>query len=164
MASKIEMLEGVVSHVSRGTKVHGSIQTSAITGKTSGSMSSGNVYAFRVNGRPVEFLTSDAVSLADGDTVRVAGTVKKGHLVCYALKNFNTQAEHNNCIWGLETLGYFIMLSGIPAIVVVIGLVLVPLGVALIIGERRKKKCIAMVAKGVTSQTRPQASGDGSPA
>lgn len=141
----IEILEGVVSHASRGASVYGDISTSGITGKTSGSISSANVYSFRVNGRPVEFKTQDALSMADGDTVSVAGVVKNGHLHCYALRNLNTQAEHNNYHSMTEFFGYAAIMFGILTLIIVVGFVMIFLGVLIVRGERRKKKCIEMV-------------------
>lgn len=147
MAASIEIVEGIASHVSRGASVHGDISTSGITGKTSGSISSANVYTFRVNGRPVEFKTQDALSLADGDAVCVAGIVKKGHLHCHALKNLNTHAEHTNYHSMTELLGYAVILFGVLTLIILAGFVMLPLGVLIVQGERRKKKCIEMVAK-----------------
>lgn len=146
MAASIEIVEGIASHVSRGANVHGHISTSGITGKTSGSISSANVYTFRVNGRPVEFNTQDALSLADGDAVCVAGIVKKGHLHCHALKNLNTQAEHTNYHSMTELVGCGVILFGVLTLIILVGFVMLPLGVLIVRAERRKKKCIEMVA------------------
>lgn len=148
MASKIEMLEGVVSHLSRGTAVAGNIQTSAVTGQTSGSVGSANTYSFRVNGRPVEFVVTDSMSISENDTVRVAGVLKKGHLHIYALKNLSTGAEHSNSSFALHASGYFFILFGILTLFILLGFVMVGCGIYMVLVERRKKKCIAMVAKG----------------
>jgi hypothetical protein len=152
MASKIEMLEGVVSHLSRGTAVGGSVQTSAISGKTSGSISSANTYSFRVDGRPVEFIVEDSISIADDDVVRVAGVVKNGHLHIYALKNMNTQAEHNNSKFSFVVIGYFSILFGILTLFILLGFVLVGCGIYIVLMERKKKKCVAMVARGTAEE------------
>jgi hypothetical protein len=144
----LELLEGIVSHVSRGTSVHGNIQTSAITGNTRGSISSGNTYSFRVNGRPVEFKLKDAVSIAEGDSVRVAGVVKKGNLNCYAFKNLDTQAEHD-CYSLWDTVAAWLLtLFGILTIFILLGIFIVIGGIMMLVIQRRVKKCIQLVAEG----------------
>lgn len=146
--AKLELLEGIVSHVSRGTSVHGNIQTSAVTGKTSGSISSGSTYSFRVNGRPVEFALKDVVSIAEGDNVRVAGVVKKGHLTCYAFKNLDTLAEHDcYSLWN-TVFAWLVTLFGILTLFILIGIVIVICGVMILVIQRRVKKCIQLVAEG----------------
>jgi hypothetical protein len=146
--AKLELLQGVVSHVSRGTSVHGNIQTSAVTGNTSGSISSGSTYSFRVDGRPVEFALKDVVCIAEGDNVRVAGLVKKGHLTCYAFKNLDTQAEHDCYSTWTTVYAWLILLFGVLTLFILLGIFIVIGGIMMLVIQRRVKKCIQLVAEG----------------
>lgn len=146
MAAKIEMLEGVVTHLSRGTTVDGNIRTSGITGQTNGSISSANTYSFRVDGRPVQFEIKDSVSIADGDVVRVAGVVKKGHLDCYAFKNLATNAEHDRYSVLVTIAAFLFILFGIATLFILFGFVILPTGIYMLVVQGRVKKCIKMVA------------------
>lgn len=141
----IEIYKGIVSHLSIGTDVHGSVSTSALTGKTSGSISSSNTYTFRLNGKAVLFPCSGPISLSNGDNVVAGGKIKKGQLEVHALKNATTSTQHTNySVWN-AVYGWFAVLFGLATSFILIGIPIFILGIWLLLICRTGKQTIQIV-------------------
>jgi len=145
----LEIYEGTVSHANAGTNVHGNISTSAITGKTSGSVSSSNTYTFRVAGKPAAFSCSGSVSISDGDYVIVGGKIKKGQLEVHALKNVTTSAQYTNYSVFNTVFAWALILFGLATAVVIVGIPLFICGVWLLIISKAGKQAVKLVQEAV---------------
>ena len=78
----METLQGPVTNCQHTLKVSGG-------GNNTGTTTT-YIALFRVNGRPVEFRTSQPVSISDGDQAKVAGSMWNGALNALACRNLST--------------------------------------------------------------------------
>ncbi|MCE0968919.1 hypothetical protein [Pseudomonas sp. NMI4491_12] len=113
---------GKVGGIQSSVHTSGHIKTGAFTGNVGGSITSSDLFTFRLDNMSVTFKHEDGVSLQEGDKVVVVGRVKKGQLEGYALKNLSTGASYDHansfaywCLWGLLpiSIGLIVMFFGL---------------------------------------------------
>lgn len=113
-------LSGTVSHVSATSFVQGAVKN----GK--GRVSTAHKTDFRVDGKAAYI--SAAVNIADGDHVTLVGDLKGGELRARALRNDETGVVYSGPTGLLYFLGGLLVLIGIPALLILVGLIIVPIG------------------------------------
>lgn len=113
---------GEVGSIQSSVRTSGRIKTGSFTGNVSGSITSSDLFAFRLDNMSVTFKHENGVSLQEGDKVVVVGRLKKGQLEGYALKNLSTGASYDHanqfaywCLWGLlpVSIGLIVMIFGL---------------------------------------------------
>ncbi|MDF1756479.1 MAG: hypothetical protein P1U89_27080 [Verrucomicrobiales bacterium] len=83
-------LEGTATNCQHTTRITGGGETTTRTRY---------ITLFRIDGRPIRFISGKALSLADGDQVIVAGREKSSELNAGAIYNLTTQSESHSGIW-----------------------------------------------------------------
>lgn len=113
-------LSGTVSHASTTSFVRGAVK------KGKGQISTSHRTDFRVDGKAACFGAS--VNVADGDHVTLVGNLKGGEMRARALRNNETGVVYSSPTTLLYILGGLLVLIGIPALLIFVGLILIPIG------------------------------------
>ena len=83
---KLKSISGEINSVVQGSHTSGRIT------QRGGTISTRNVWSFRVNGIPTSFTSKENLSLSDGDNIIAVGQEKRGTVQIACIKNETTGA------------------------------------------------------------------------
>ncbi len=115
-------LTGTVSGIRHSTETVGHI------GKNGGSIQSGQVLSFRVDGRSAQIKLKDMPDVDEGDRVTLAGRMKNGSFRALALRNDQTSAVYSTAPLPGYVMGVLMVLLGLPLLFVLVGVVFLGIG------------------------------------
>ena len=138
----LQVLTGVVSHTNQGSSFGHTVSPigdQVLTHKL-------QLFSFRIDGKPVIYRTAAFLSISDGDRVAVAGTMKNGMLEVAAFRNLSTGASYAPPTGGLTYVGWFMIVIGIPAIILMgLGFALIGFGIWMLSRVGNVKKAYKLV-------------------
>jgi len=134
-------LQGTVSHLGESANVYGAHY------KGTGSVQTMNRLTFRVDGRPAYFESKDPPSLANGEVVTVCGIDKKGVFEAYAFRNENTGVSYDCPVWFTRFIGIAILIPGVLASLILIGIPLAWMGIKALIYASRFDRARLLLAE-----------------
>jgi hypothetical protein len=115
-------LSGVVSGIRHASITQGNI------GKNGGSVRSGHALAFRVDDRSVQIKLPEIPDVQDGETVTLAGRIKKGTFQALAMRNDRTHAVYATPAMPGYIMGGLMTAVGIPLLFVFVGIFFIGFG------------------------------------
>lgn len=107
-----QLLTGKVNKLEHTTETSGSIQTSALSGRTYGNISSSHAWSFRIDNRAVNLKSGHMGSLSEGDIVTAVGKESNTGFDVIALRNETTGAKFTNSPIPWYVFGGILILVG----------------------------------------------------
>lgn len=118
----LSTLSGVVTGLRHSTETVGQI------GRNSGSVSTGQVLAFRIDERSAQIKLKDMPDIRDGERVTLAGRLKNGTFHALALRNDQTGAVYSTSPTPGYVIGGLLVLVGIPLLALLVGVLFIGFG------------------------------------
>ncbi|MBL8264910.1 hypothetical protein [Steroidobacter sp.] len=132
-------LSGVVSGIRHSTETRGTV------GRNGGSVKTGQVIAFRVDGRSAQIKLPDVPDVRDGDEVTLAGSEKNGVFKALALRNDKTRAVYSIPTVVGYLMGATLIALGAMTLFILIGVIFIAGGLWTIYEARNYTRAADML-------------------
>ena len=135
----MDHIKGIITNIRFSTEVSGG----------DNGVSTTQVAAFDLDGKPTELKLPDSIMIKNGDTVVVAGKFKNGLFKALAYKNFSNGVSGKGPVILFMFLGVIFTIVGIGTIHLGIGVLFAPIGVYMIYCSRQLTEAFEMVTYSV---------------